>query len=354
MKKSRPREVIIASKYLRGKTWWISYYQCGKLVQYSLKTRDKATAQYRLNEIENKLARGDSPVVEHNIPAWKCFEAFKQSRAGRLAAKTQNADHYRIEKFLVDEKIQSLKQITRAQLKSHLDRRIERDKISHMTANHTIRAVKTFLNFCVGEKHLFENPIRRMEMYPVDEKEPRFLTPDELKIFFQIALTNEPEVYIAVVIAVYSGMRWGEIERLNDMRSVDGNWIDFEQNNIHITKSKRKKSGHIRATRKIPLHSDLRKILEPLRGQGRFIKITQDQLECRFEKLMDIATGDKYKIQRFRFHDLRHTFASLMVRAGVDIYTLSKLLGHSSVKTTEIYAHLYDDNVVDAINRLKI
>lgn len=49
-------------------------------------------------------------------------------------------------------------------------------------------------------------------------------------------------------------------------------------------------------------------------------------------------------IKNFRFHDLRHTYARDMVSAGVDIFTISKLLGHANVKTTMIYAHLAPDH----------
>ena len=58
-------------------------------------------------------------------------------------------------------------------------------------------------------------------------------------------------------------------------------------------------------------------------------------------------------IQNMRFHDLRHTFASQLVMAGVNIFQVSKWLGHSSVVTTEkYYAHLSPDNKREEINNL--
>jgi site-specific recombinase XerD len=54
------------------------------------------------------------------------------------------------------------------------------------------------------------------------------------------------------------------------------------------------------------------------------------------------------------FHSFRHTFATLQLSAGTDIYTVSKLLGHKAVATTQIYAHVLDEAKRDAVNRITI
>ena len=53
----------------------------------------------------------------------------------------------------------------------------------------------------------------------------------------------------------------------------------------------------------------------------------------------------KAGIQDFRFHDLRHTFATRLVQSGVDIYSVAKLLGHKDIKTTQRYAHHYPESL---------
>lgn len=71
-----------------------------------------------------------------------------------------------------------------------------------------------------------------------------------------------------------------------------------------------------------------------------------DNIKKAFEALLDRA-----KIQDFRFHDLRHTFASRLVMAGVDINTVRELMTHSDIKMTLVYAHLSPDHKAAALER---
>jgi len=317
----------MACLYLRKNIYWIAYYRNGALARRSLKTSSKAAAKRAKNKIELDLADGANPAPRESIKPLEAFNAFKKDRVGRITEKTAAADHHRVALF-VDCAPGWLDRITEAMVKAHIDSRIA-GGISIQTANHTIRILKTFFNFCVKHKYMAENPIRYMPKYKQDAKEQRYLTPAEISALLRVSCPTR--AFPIIMTAIYTGMRYGEIKRL---KASD---IDFENNRINVRISK---SGRFRH---IPIHKDLRPVLQGI-GDG----FDFSNFRGVFDAIKKDAGID------FRFHDLRHTFCALLIRNNVDIVTISKLAGHSTIKTTMTYAHLYQDHVQEAIEKLKI
>lgn len=313
--------------------YWLSYYEAGKRRQVPLHTKDKKIANYKKNEIENRLHMGENPLPDKSLTAITAFEEFKRARIGRIAAKTNQTDNHRIEIFIKSAGITKLSSINDKRLKDHLDKRIVDFGISCRTANHTIRIIKTFLTWAVKNKMIASNPVMHMQKYKINAKEPRFLTPEEVRK--AITAARGTRIELLVPAAVYTGMRFGELDRLE--------WqdIDFKAMIIDVKLSKPGKF------RKVPLHPDLASMLAPYKGPGKCFNTTG--FSHVWETLRQAAG-----LGHFRFHDLRHTFASLLIKSGVDIYTVSKLLGHGQVTTTQIYAHLYQDHIQDAVKKVQI
>ena len=149
-----------------------------------------------------------------------------------------------------------------------------------------------------------------------------------------------------VILALNTGMRRGELLTLA--------WADIDMPRAMLTvNGDTAKSGK---TRHIPLNTDATTAIETWRettGQAQGLVFPGDQgermgsVKTAFNRLLTHAG-----IENFRFHDLRHTFASKLVMAGVDLNTVRELLGHSDIKMTLRYAHLAPEHKALAVARL--
>jgi site-specific recombinase XerD len=115
------------------------------------------------------------------------------------------------------------------------------------------------------------------------------------------------------------------------------------------------KSGH---TRRVPLNREALEVLTAWHArQGKpksdaFVFPGHDgermtRIDTSWESLMKAA-----KLKNFRLHDCRHHFASKLVQAGVDLYTVKELLGHSEIAMTERYSHLKPESLRAAVERI--
>lgn len=146
-----------------------------------------------------------------------------------------------------------------------------------------------------------------------------------------------------VLLAMNTGMRKGEI------LSLDWQSVDLTNKNLTIM-SENAKSGN---TRHIPLNKEAFETLKKWKGDPGavgFVFKGQDG-----KRLLEIRKSwatvlDMAKIENFRFHDLRHHFASRLVMASVDLNTVRELLGHSDLTMTLRYAHLAPEHKAAAVN----
>ena len=206
--------------------------------------------------------------------------------------------------------------------------------------------IKASLNWCVQNNHLKENPASGIKRVKVPEKLPIFYSDEEFKIL--IDAIHKEDLKDLVIFAVNTGLRQAELINLRFSQiNVDNKTLVLD-NRYHTTKSKK--------IRTIPLNDKALNIVMKRTSDDKedYIftlnnePIKADWLVHNFKKFV-IKGGLNPKLN---FHTLRHTFASNLVQRGVSIYTVSKLLGHADVKTTQIYAHLRNDDLRNAVKTL--
>ncbi|MBR4062186.1 MAG: site-specific integrase [Clostridia bacterium] len=208
---------------------------------------------------------------------------------------------------------------------------------------------RTALEKAVTEGLITVNPAIGCRLPPKKAKEMQVLTQDEIRRF--LIQANEEGYYEFFLLELITGMRRGEILGLQ--------WkdVNFATGELHIRRQVVKKGAQTQITkpktkssiRTILLPSDMLDILaehkknatcewvfpSPVKeGEPR----NPDSIYGKFQKILKRA-----QCKKVRFHDLRHTFATMALENGMDIKTLSAMIGHISAETTlNIYSHITD------------
>ncbi len=217
--------------------------------------------------------------------------------------------------------------------------------IKPTTVNRELSVLKRAFNIAIDWKIAYENPVRNVRFLRQPEPKERILTEDEEERLLEASSEHLKPIIIA---ALQTGMRKAEVANLR--------WdqVDMRSKEIEVVRTK---SGKKRI---IPISEDLFEELKSIRernGNTEFVFQYADQKtgEKRhlkyFRRSFETACR-RAKITGFTFHDLRHTFASRLVRSGVDLITVKDLLGHYSVKTTERYTHSNQEQKRKAVELL--
>src|SRR5262249_33910534 len=147
-----------------------------------------------------------------------------------------------------------------------------------------------------------------------------------------------------IEMAVATGMR------LEELLSLRWDQVDLDRKEVRlvITKSKQ--------PRVVPLSARAVAILAAMRRthQGSPFVFTNPATGTRFKTIKKAfrTACRRAGVQDFRFHDLRHTFASWAVQSGADLYRLSRILGHTTLQMTSRYAHLATEHLHQVVEGL--
>ena len=207
------------------------------------------------------------------------------------------------------------------------------------TANRYRSILSSIFTWAIRNDRIASNPVRSVGLRREENHGIRFLEEKEEKTLRAAIVDIAPEHEPAFSLALYTGMRLGE------QRSLTWSDVDIDRGFLYLRKTKSGKP------RPIPLNAEAKEALQRLKKSGRYEQVSPGHPRFWFEKAIVNA-----KIVGFRWHDLRHTFASRMVMAGVDLRTVQELLGHESIAMTLRYAHLAPRHLraaVDAISQTK-
>lgn len=317
-------------------------------------------------EVKNKLALviayRDSCLIRKSraITFSEVLERWIKNNRIRQKGATTNRYQNLIDTHIIPELGHyDVKEITSPIINTFLAQKLESGRIdgkgglSNSYVKSMMLIIKSALKFASDEELC--TPLKSPIFKPNDEKrELRILNRDEQKKLEKYLLTNTNETKVGILLSLHAGLRIGEVCALT------WNDIDFVNRIIHVRHTisrirvAEQENGAISkliidspktktSKRDIPLSTFLFHILKSQRKESKSEYVVSSTTnfvsprtyEYRYHKILDHCN-----ISSINYHALRHTFATRCIESGVDVKTLSEILGHSNVSITlNTYVH---------------
>jgi len=223
-------------------------------------------------------------------------------------------------------------------------------KVSQNSAGVYLARIKTACHQAVRDGILLRNPAD--VSIRTQRTRRQFLTLEELGKLAATPCSNR-DTKAAFLFSSFSGLRFGDVKALtwSKVKRSNGSCaLEFSQG----------KTGEAET---LPLSAEAAAIIEGQENASLSPRIRSKVDNDAIFKLGAQQTIDKAIRQwvkragiekKISFHSGRHTFATMGLANGIDIYTMSKLLGHKSIKTTEIYLHMLDETKQQAVEMLPL
>jgi integrase len=216
------------------------------------------------------------------------------------------------------------------------------EPLSQSSLHSYFNKVKACLNQAQRDELIIKNPAHSIKGFKEGEVQREYLTFEELQ---KIAKKDceIPQLKTAFLFSCLTGIRWSDINNLT--------WNDLqhsEKDNYWFIRFRQQKTKGAETL--------------PISNQAKELIGEKGDSEERIFKGLKYSAWHNLKLQQWvmkaeisktiTFHCARHTFATLQLANGTDIYTLSKLLGHRELKTTQVYAKIIDQKKVEATNAI--
>jgi site-specific recombinase XerD len=234
-----------------------------------------------------------------------------------------------------------LRQVVAGDVQRHVAKRLT--TMRPASVNRELAFLKRVYNVAIADGLLETNPVRQVKLLTENNARVRYLTDsEEVRLRAETGETR----WSVVALALNTGLRRGELFALR--------WdnVDFTTNVLTIPRTKAGRMRHV------PMNAAVRAILGALERRGRspyVLPSATGQTALDAQNLINrvfTPALQRAGITDFRWHDLRHTFASRLVMSGVDLRTVQELLGHADVRVTLRYAHLSPAHLLDAVETL--
>ena len=340
MGKNKSREAGVIEK--EG-VYWLDYRVNGKRIRTKVGPQKKL-AEDVMRKIRVQIAEGKYlDIKKESKIRFKEFAELYAENYGKKKRSWRTTDKMYLEKFKSFFGDRYLHEITPFLVRQYQSTRLGQDtyrktKPSVAYINRELACLKCMFSLAIEWEHATENPVKKVKFEKENNSRTRFLEKEELKALLD---NCHPVLRAIVLVAVNTGMRREEI------RTLKWRDVDFQRGFATLYRTK---NGEIR---NVPLNQTAKETLMavPKHPSSPYIfcnsKGNLYNFRASFMKALKNA-----KINNFKFHDLRHTAASYLAMAGIDLNTIRDILGHKSLSMVLRYAHLSKSHQMAAVSVL--
>lgn len=344
----------------KSQTWMIDYIDCfgDRKRQTGFKT--KTDAEITLTKILSSINDGNY-VAQNNKTTFEEAAQLYIELHVEVYCKSSTTDGYK--GYLKNHILPYFGQMRLIDISHMIIQRFvmikTKEGLSNQTINHLIILMGAIFNKMVDDNVVAKNPVAKIKKLKLITQEMRFLEKKEIFAVLNTAKVHYPEFYPLLFTAIFTGMRQGELLGLQ--------WdkINWQTGKIFVNVSFHK--GHLstpktqNSIRRIEMSKELTKVLKEWKlrcphSDKNLIFPNQNGNHIDANNMIKrqfLPVFRKAGIEKTRFHDLRHTFASLLIADNVTPKYIKSQMGHSSINVTmDRYGHLLPEVYEKGINAL--
>lgn len=321
-----------------------------------------------MNNIKNGLVNNFENVTLNDMMHTWLFDVLHNSSKIKPSTFQRYEEVYR--NYIKSSDIAGLKLtgITSLRLQQFYNKLSE--EYSYTRINHLNTVLKTFFNWCIKSDYLLKNPCLKVEIKGnktdiVNEKRKKVEILSEEEISKIKEYIKETNMELIVLLDLATGLRLGEL------LALDWSVIDLENKNLRVERSVKEvyvyddenhrhletvfqipKTPH--SFRTVPIPNTLIETLKDFDNKNGLVfhnergkPLRAKNIAYHWKKILK-----ECNIPHKKFHTIRHTYGSILLKNGVDIETVAELMGHSAISITQIYLHSTNNQKQDAANKL--
>jgi integrase len=304
-------------------------------------------AKDKVRELEKDFVKDPSALFTRRTISCKDFVAyFKETCESKTSTSWKSALKH-LEDFTRG--VVTFDRINTAWLERFKDYLLSLETVGKNTAGGYLASIKTALKKAYREGYLQEDVTGRVSKIKKMDIERHFLTQQELELLNNTPCQNQM-VKSAFLFSCFTGLRLSDIENLK--------WEQIElANGTLFLRFRQKKTGRYE---RLPLSEQAIQLLQQVKDiRPEYISKDVDKVfalpgRSRISILLHLWGATAGIAWQLHFHASRHTFATLVLTFGGDLYTTSKLLGHSEISTTQIYGQIVDKKKIDTVQSLPL